>query len=187
MKKILAMVAGLTVAVSAWAGNVNGSISLSLGLSHTATNGISAASESLPSLISQAFSTGVTTNKMNHIYYTENTLAAGASNYLDIVGGLTDSFGQTANFARLRFMAVVANSTNIGDIGVGGPAPNGATRFFGSSNDCVRIPPGGIMFWYCPTANAYSNTAGTADILEMTNFSASVSTYKIYLGGSTLQ
>lgn len=170
------------------AGEVSGDVTFRLRLTHTSTNPMSTASETLPTLVQQTITNvaaGVNaSNAMNQIWYTSRTLAGSGMDDLDLCGGITDSFGVVVNMAHVRVMAVQTSSTNAGSIGVGGAAANGLTSLLDSTNSYVKIPANGLVLWYCGTATAYSNAAASTDTLRITNMTANPATYSIYLGGT---
>lgn len=187
MKKLvcwLIAVAVLGMSSVALAGGVTGDVMLRLNLVHTSTNALSTASETLPTVIYDRITNGVSSNAMNQIYYTSRTLAANATDSLDLCGGVTDSFGIAATMTHMRLLLIGGGATNAGNIAVGGLAANPISVLFGNTNDWAKVAPGAWLMWYCPTALAYSNTASVADTLMISNTAASVGTYSIYVGGS---
>ena len=182
------LLAGSLLATGALAigATVSGQLTVSLSLLHQSTNALSTAKETLPSsFINQTFATGSGSNQINQIWYGSRTIAASGVDNIDIAGGITDSFGTVVSMMHVRFIAISATATNSGDIAVGGPVSNGVTIYFGTTNDTVRIPPAGALLWFCATTSAWSNAVGSADVLQITNRSASIAGYNIYFGGST--
>lgn len=186
MKKILLYVLFTLIIVPyAFAGNVTGNIDVGLTLTHSSTAALSTATEHFPySIIDQAITTGTSTNQMTQIWYSQRTIVSNGVDNLDFGGGLNDSFGSPLVLSRLRLLMIVAASTNIGSIGIGGPVSNGMSSLFKSTNDVMLIPPGGAALFLCPSAIAYSNEVNVSDILQLTNNSASAAMYSIYVGGS---
>lgn len=136
--------------------------------------------------ISIAFADGVGVNQANLLFHDQRTLAASATEDLDLAGALTDVYGQTVSFARIKAVIVVAASGNTNNVNVTRPASNGVPLFLAAS-DGIAVLPGGVFLWAAPSAAGVAVTGGTGDLLTLTNSAAGSSvTYDIYiLGGAT--
>lgn len=150
------------------------------------TNALDLGTASLPiaKQARAAFTDGVAANQANVLFTDTRTLAASASEDLDLAaGGLTDAFGATATFARLKAIYVKAAAANTNDVIVGAGTA-GIVGPFASATDALVIKPGGFILLCAPTAAGWPVTATTADILKVANSSSGTPvTYDIILVG----
>jgi len=136
---------------------------------------------------SQSWTTGVGANQVNRLFSDSRTITASSTEDLDLAGGLTDAFGQTLTFARVKAIVIKAAAANTNNVTV---KPDGTAGFLGPFNaaaDKIAIPPGGVVFMTAPSAAGWVVTATTADLLEIGNSGAGTSVvYEITIvGGAT--
>lgn len=111
------------------------------------------------------------------------TLAA-TTEELDLAGSLTDAWGATLTFARIKCIFIHNTTTTVGyTLTVGGAASN-AFPLFADTTDKYAIGPDGKFLIWEPSAAAKAVTAGTGDKLKFDSGANSV-TYKIIIIGST--
>jgi hypothetical protein len=128
---------------------------------------------------------GAGINQVNRMWSDERTLAASATEDLDLVGTLIDPFGQAITFARVKALFVAANPANANNVVVGGAASNGFTTWASGTTPAVIVRPGGLFALMAPDATGYAVTASTGDLLKVTNSGAGTSvTYQIVVLGS---
>jgi hypothetical protein len=124
----------------------------------------------LPILIdwSVGVANGTGSGQASQVYQDTGSLAGSASINIDLAGSLTNIFGATITFTKIKLFAIkaaaannVANNLNV--------AAGSANRFvwFLAVNDGVYLAPGAWFIWYDPAGVAV--TAGTADIITLTN------------------
>lgn len=127
---------------------------------------------------------GTSANQANMMWMDTRTLTASSSDSLDVYGGLTDAFGATINFTRLKGIIIFAAAANTNNLLIGGDAASIAT-LVGNINDVLVIRPGGFLAICSPDATGYAITLTTADILKIANSAGSTSvTYDIILIGT---
>jgi len=128
---------------------------------------------------------GTGANQADLIYHGQRTLAASATEDLDLAGGLTDQFGNTLTMARVKEVIVVTSSANTNNVNVTRPAANGVPIFL-AAGDGMPVMPGGTFRWSSPTATGIAVTAGTGDLLTFTNSAGSTSvTYDVFIIGAS--
>lgn len=109
-----------------------------------------------------------------------------ADETLDLAGSLSDAFGNTITFARIKAIYIKAAAANTVDIYVGGAATNQFATFVGDASDKIVIKPGGALFLYDAGATAYAVTAGTGDNLKIAASDGATSiSYDIILVGAS--
>lgn len=184
MKKIYVLGLIGLVAVSLFAG-VSGKVEVLPVLKHTGPTGLTSPSEVISSAFSWAVTSGTGANQMDLLYASQRTLAASTNETLDLYNSITDNFGTTLDFARVKVMIIVSASTNGDDIAIGGAASNAFTNWVNDATDKVNVRPGGVLCIGAPAATGYPVTDSTGDKLLITNTSTNGVTYDIYIGGSS--
>lgn len=128
---------------------------------------------------------GTGAGKADRVFHDQRTLAASASEDLDLAGVLTDVYGAAITFARIKYIAISAASGNTNNILVGAAS---ATQWVGLLNTTgvVTLRPGATLAAMSGAADAVGMavTAGTGDLLKIANSAGSTSvTYDIVIVG----
>lgn len=99
------------------------------------------------------------------------TLSASASEDLDLAGGLTDAFGASLTFTKVKVLYVAAAAANSNNVIVGGAGANGFTTMFDDASDQFVLRPGAFILLAAGSADAtgYAVTASTGDLLTIAN------------------
>jgi hypothetical protein len=128
---------------------------------------------------------GTTTGKADKIFADQRTLAASATENLDLAGALTDPLGAALTFARVKAILIKAAAGNTNNVVVGGAGSNPFAGPFADATDKVAIPPGGVFLVTAPAAG-WTVTAGTGDILLVANSGAGTPvTYDVFIVGTS--
>jgi hypothetical protein len=126
---------------------------------------------------------GTGAGQADRVFTDTRTLTASAAESLDLAGALTDAFGATVTFARIKTVIVAALATNTNDVQVTRPASNGVPLFM-AAGDGIPVRPGGAFAWFCSDVTGIAVTAGTGDLLTLTNSAGTTSvTYTILIFG----
>lgn len=132
------------------------------------------------------FAAGTGADQADRGWSDQRTLAASASEDLDLAGSLTDPAGATITFARVKLILVEAAAANTNNVVVGGAASNAFVGPFGDATDTIAVRPGGFLLLVAKDATAYAVTAGSGDLLTVTNSAGSTSvTYNIAIIGAS--
>lgn len=116
--------------------------------------------------------------KADLLYTATRTLAASATENLDLAGVLVSPIGATVTAAEVVAIVVEAAAGNTNPVVIGGAASNAFLGPFGDASDVVKVKPGQLQSFV--DASGWAVTAGTGDILKMTNGGAgSAVTYTI--------
>jgi hypothetical protein len=120
------------------------------------------------------------------MFHDQRTLAASGTEDLDLAGGLTNPLtGASMTFVELRAVLITASASNTNNVNVTRPASNGVPLFM-AAGDGIAIPPGGAFLWTCPADAKVTVTAGTGDLLTVTNSAAGTSvTYDVAIIGTS--
>ena len=150
----------------------------------TGTAGMSTPLDSLAYALTLTLTDGTGSGNANQRWLSYGrTLAASASENLDLNGSLTNAFGTTTAFTQVKALAIFAYAANTNDIVVGNAASNGFISWLGSATDKITIRPGGFMLLTAPQTG-YTVTAATADQLKVLNNGAGTGvTYDIAVIG----
>lgn len=131
--------------------------------------------------------TGTAANQADRLFSDTRTLAASATEDLDLAGVLTDAFGATLTFARIKLMYIAAAAANTNNVIVGGAAATQFASWVGAATHTVTVRPGGLLLLAAPDATAYTVGAGASDFLRIGNSAAGTSvTYDIVLVGASV-
>lgn len=161
-------------------------VNISLTGDLTASLDFEAASSKLNKLFSLELGDGSGAGQAANIFSDQRTLAASATENLDLNGVLTNAFGQVISFTKIKALAIFAADTNVNDVVVGNAASNGFNALFnGSATATAVVKPGGCLIAVAPNAAGLAVVAATADILKIGNGGAgSPVTYDIVVIGS---
>lgn len=132
---------------------------------------------------------GTAAGQADRIFTDTRTLGASANEDLDLAGTLTDAFGTTVTFAKVKAIIIGAASGNTNNVIVGGAATNAFVNWVGAATHTVTVRPGGVLALLTGSAdlNGYGVTAGTGDLLRVTNSGAGTSvTYDIAIVGTSV-
>lgn len=162
-----------------------------LSVKATATqNGDNAYADTFSPALSEVvnLTSGTGANQFDLVYADERTVADGANDDIDLAGVLADAFGDTITFAELVGLVVINKQSdgtaNTTDLTIGGGS-NPFIGFLGGATHTVGpIKPGGVFSIFAGDAAGVGTvTAGTADILRVTNGAGASSTYQIAIFG----
>ncbi|MEM7227255.1 MAG: hypothetical protein AAF432_00425 [Planctomycetota bacterium] len=170
---------------------LSGSINLGVDMKLTGTSGLAADLDSLTNAnlaLALTLTDGSGANQAQTMWHDRRTLAAGASEDLDLAGGLTNGLGETITFTNVRALIIKNNDTVNTTLGVGNASTNAVSTIFGNVSDLIVVRPEGVFALYCGNdTNPYAITAGSADILQIARGlgSPSDTTYDIIIIGTT--
>lgn len=126
---------------------------------------------------------GTAANMADLCFHDQRSLAASATEDLDLSGTLAGPFGASQVFVELRGILVLAAASNTNNVNVIRPAANGVPLFL-AAGDGVPVGPGGVFLWACPADGKVAIAAGTGDLLTFTNSAGSTTvTYDVVLIG----
>jgi hypothetical protein len=135
-------------------------------------NDISPPEQSLDLAQRVALALGTAANQADLFFADSRSLAASATETLDLAGGLVDGFGATITFVEIVGVLIAAKASNTNDVVVGGAAANGWAGFFADVTDKLVLKPGAFAFIAAGANPAYPVVAGTGDQLQVANSGA---------------
>jgi len=128
---------------------------------------------------------GTGAGKADRIWSDRRTLAASATEDLDLAGVLTDAFGSAITFARIKGLVIAAADANVNNVIVGAAAGSPWSTLLGATHT-LTLRPGAFVAVGTGLLDAvgYAVTAGTGDLLKVANSAGSSSvTYDIEIIG----
>lgn len=131
---------------------------------------------------------GTGAGQADKIFADTRTLAASASEDLDLAGVLADPLGSLVTFVKIKALIIRAAAGNTNNVIVGGATTNGFVAWAGGATHTVTVRPGGLFALVAGDADAsgYAVTAGTADLLKIANSGAGTSvSYDILVIGTS--
>jgi hypothetical protein len=170
---------------------VTATVKGAINATHTRALDIASASADIRPSFSVSFSDGAGAGAVNLEWSDTRTINASASEEIDLTGTtgspavvMTDIFGQTVSFARIKAILVTAASGNTNNVNVSRATSNGCTLFLAAS-DGIKVLPGGAFMWVDPGATGVAVSGGSSDILTIANSSSGSSvTYTITILGA---
>lgn len=146
------------------------SATLKIGVNATLTKtaDFESASSAIANALSIALTDGTGAGQADVIFKDTRTLTASSNEDLDLAGSLTNVYGVTVTFARIKALIVLAASGNTNNVNVSRPASNGVPLFLAAS-DGIPVRPGGGFAWMCSDATGVAVTASTGDLINFAN------------------
>lgn len=166
---------------------------MSSALSMAATVGLSKAldltspSDSLNFRRAVQLGDGAGAGKADRVFHDRRTLAASATEDLDLAGVLLDAFGAAITFVRVKGLFISAAAANTNNVVIGAAAANPWATLLNATGTLTLRPGASVGAIAGPAdAVAYAVTAGTADLLKVANSGAgSTVTYDIVIVGAS--
>lgn len=134
---------------------------------------------------------GTAAGQADRVFSDTRTVNASTNDDIDLAGPLTDSFGATVTFAKIKGLWIRSAGTghplgaNTQNFTVGGAPTNGWTSLLAAT--AVTMRPGQVAQFQCaPTdATGWAVTAGTGDLLRVANGAGGAINYDIIIVGTS--
>lgn len=132
-------------------------------------------------------SSGTAAGQADKVFADQRTLAASATEDLDLAGSLADAFGATITFVKVKALLVRAAVGNTNNVVVGAAASNPWATLLNSTGTVALRPGAGFLAWAgAADATGYAVTASTGDLLKIANSAAGTSvTYDVAVIGTS--
>jgi hypothetical protein len=135
-----------------------------------------------------SLTSGTGAGQADLLFSDTRTVNASSNDDLDLAGGLTNAFGASLTFARVKGLIVAASASNTNNVLVGGDATNTFLTWVVAEADAVILRPGACLALFAGPADAtgYAVTGATGDLLRISNSGAGTSvTYDIVIIGAS--
>jgi hypothetical protein len=152
------------------------------------TSALDLSTVSSPVVIPQHYplSSGTGANQADKMFADTRTLAASATENLDLAGTLLDAFGAAITFVKVKAFLIRAAAANTNNVLVGGHASAAFVNWVSDATDVVVVKPGGLLLLVAPNAAGYGVTATTGDMLTITNSAGTTGvTYDVAILGTS--
>lgn len=144
---------------------------------------LSTAQDPIQFTTSTTLSNGTATGNASQQWSDTRTISASGTEDLDFAGSLTNAFGITLTFAKIKIIYIKASSANTNDVQVTRSALNGVPLFM-AAGDGIALAPGEWIVYASPTVGK-TVTAATGDLLTITNSAGGTGvTYDIVVIGT---
>jgi hypothetical protein len=137
-------------------------------------------------------SVGAGANQFSEIYCAVRTLSASSNETLNLYGSLTDPFGNTISFARVKSITFellttsTGASANASSITWEGGVSDPWVGPLGGTTPTVNVLSGGYSAFATPGATGWVVTSGSVENIKVVNNdSGNAATYRITVIGST--
>jgi hypothetical protein len=131
------------------------------------------------------WASGILINQADKVWHDRRTIAASATDSLDLAGILVDPLSDLLTLARLKMLLVVADGANVNNVNVTRPATNGVPLFL-AAGDGIPVRPNGALLWVAPDAAGVVVTPATGDLIDMVNSGAGSSViYDVVIIGAS--
>ena len=135
-----------------------------------------------------ALADGSGAGQANRVFADTRTLAASATEDLDLAGVLLDSFGAAITFARIKALIIRAAPGNTNDVIVGGASATQFASWVGAATHTIKVRPGATLALFAgeEDATGYVTAAGASDLLKIANSAGGSSvSYDVVLIGAS--
>lgn len=131
---------------------------------------------------------GTAAGQADRVFSDRRTLSASATEDLDLAGVLTDAFGNTVSFARIKAIKIKAAAGNTNQVVIGAAGSNQWGTLLNATGT-ISLNKGGVFEAACGETDSigWAVTAGTGDLLKIANGGAGTSvTYDITIVGCSV-
>jgi hypothetical protein len=148
------------------------------------TPGLEAPVSQLAITLASMFADGSGAGQASVFYSASRTLAASASESLDLNGtALLDVFGQALALTKIKGLIIQARAANTTDLTVGN-VTNGLATILGIATQSFTLQPGEILAKITNSNAGYVVTPATGDLLRVANAAGASATYDIIIIGA---
>jgi hypothetical protein len=166
---------------------VTADLGISAGAYQTRTLDLTTSEDRLSFRRGVHLTSGTGAGKADRVFHDQRTLAASATEDLDLAGVLTDAFGTAITFVRIKGLFISAAAANSNNVVVGAAASNAWATLLNATGT-LTLRPGasfGAMSG-AADATAMAVTATTGDLLKIANSGAGTSVvYDIVIIGAS--
>lgn len=165
---------------------LTGSVTVTVDLTHKNVLDLTSVTDAIKKTYSTTFTSGTGANAAENVFHDQRTVTSSATDSLDLSGVLTNAYGTSLTFTKIKGLIVSAASGNTNDVHIQCPASNGFVNWCLAASDGVVVKPGGVFALVNPSSGGYAVTASTGDLLSIINSAGTTSViYDIIIFGET--
>lgn len=136
-------------------------------------------------VVAHSLQSGIAAGQADKLFADQRTLAASATENLDLAGSLLDPLGAIVTFVSVKAIMIRASAANTNNVVVGGAASNAFAGPLGGTAPTLTVPPGGIVLLTAPKTG-WPVVASTGDLLKVANGGAGTPvTYDVIVIGTS--
>lgn len=168
--------------------SLNSKLAVTISADHLKALDLADGKVALSKVYQAILTSGTGVGQADLLFHDTRTLSASATENLDLAGSLTDAFGATLAFVKVKALVFVAASTNTNNVIVGGDVTNTFFPMFGAETDSLILRPGMTFALICGVGDSagLAVTASTADLLKVTNSAGTTGvSYDVYVFGTS--
>lgn len=135
---------------------------------------------------SDTLTNGTSADNADLVYWTSGTLAASGTATIDL-GSLTDNFGNSIDFERVKSIIIRNTTANTNDtevLSVGGAGSNAWETWVGAAGDIVKVRPDGCFMLSCSGATGYA-VGSNVNLLLTNDDGSNTLTYQVAVIGAS--
>jgi hypothetical protein len=141
--------------------------------------------QAIPYSVSKILETGTSAGQADLLWADQITLAASATQDIDLSGSLVDALGAAVVFAKVKAIVLVAAAANVNNVVLGAAASNQFAGPLGAVTHTVHVRPGGTLVLEDATTG-WTVSAGTGDILRVANSGGTTGvTFDLFIIGTS--
>ncbi|MCI0351567.1 MAG: hypothetical protein L0Z53_19260 [Acidobacteriales bacterium] len=162
---------------------LSSNLSLAINWNHTSALDLSTVTDNATVDYGDSLASGTGLDQCDLKFHDRRTLSA-TTEELDLAGSLTDAFGQTITFAKVKGILIHNRNTTAGQTLIIGGAAANAFPLFTDVTDKYTLGPDGKFLAWEPSLAGKAVTAGTGDKLKL-DAGANTVTYDIVIFGTS--
>lgn len=163
------------------------SLSMAVGFSQTSALDLGTATFPVSVRNAVTLASGTGGGQADVVFSDRRTLAASASEDLDLAGSLIGAYGNTLTYVRVKGLYIAASAANVNNVVIGNAASNAWATLFNATGT-VTLRPGAALLAMAGQADgtAYGVTAATGDLLHVLNSAGTTGvTYDVVVIGAS--
>lgn len=127
---------------------------------------------------------GTSSGMADKVWGDTRTVTTGATDSLDLAGSLTDAFGETITFVKVKAILVYAAAANTTTLTITRPTAAGVVLFGAADGTVAALSAGGFFAWVDPAAG-FTVGSTSSDALDIVNSSGASASYEIIVVGTS--
>ncbi len=144
--------------------------------------GASTLSETIQTVYQWTLTQSAGATYVNNLYVSNGTLAAGATNTVDLYGTLANSFGVTLNMVCIKGLILCPSNSVGGTVTIRPAAANGISGLFEDTSGAI-VRSRGCYSTFAMDTNGYAVANASADSIEIVNNATNTTTYQLIIFG----
>ena len=159
-------------------------ISASVGWDTTNVLDLSTAHDKATLSYTDSLTDGTSADQCKMVWHDQGTIASGGSAAIDVAGSLTDAFGNSAVFTKIKGIMLLNKGVASGSSFTETSGENiiTSTSTLTSASHAAPLEPGGVMLFTSPKVGG-TVTASSADTITLSRAGSSTVTYQIVIWG----